>query len=592
MSETTSYFSKNLGSITSIATSISAINFVYNPKVNFELRVSYAPTDLIPVSIGMHLKDLNLNGYGFFYNTFFDSSNNNFALKKIIGNNPVEADIISITDNDFKIYRNAQIYGRLFSASTEQPSQPKDFATIEYVQDYVDTHGGGGNLTLTGDVSGSGSLSSPVDVKVHGITSNKDSVLMSLELDHTAKKFDFKINDSTSGSSVQTNPLTINKDNLNLNGFTLKGLPLSSPTSDDESVSYFGLKSALMNGPELPIGALLNFGNANSTFRKKLKDSLNSPVLIDQVEHGTNIIRATYKPSDGKISWQTSLGGTTTDLFSVQSHSNGSVAPIMKLSCALDANSKAIVNLLAPTNDQDPATKKYVDDQIAQGGGGGTPAQIAASSSFLSDSSHNTTLNFSSNNTYKVNSYYQDSSTVVQEFDKFSAGTISKKLVLNLQDATNRTRAPVIRVSTTMKNEQLIPGTTNPGSGFVATMQASLEDMTGQGYGQIFSYGFYEGSGPSTLSFSPQLICDYMANSPSAVVLKSYVDTLIPVGAIILWPTSKTIPFNYLQCNGSTFSQSTYSELYASLGNSTILPNIASPSNKHIYVIRSKSTVY
>ena len=61
---------------------------------------------------------------------------------------------------------------------------------------------------------------------------------------------------------------------------------------------------------------------------------------------------------------------------------------------------------------------------------------------------------------------------------------------------------------------------------------------------------------------------------------------LVPVGGIVAIPSSMTIPTNWLACNGSTFSSTTYPVLYAHNGNSTTLPNPTAPTGCK-YIIRA-----
>ena len=57
--------------------------------------------------------------------------------------------------------------------------------------------------------------------------------------------------------------------------------------------------------------------------------------------------------------------------------------------------------------------------------------------------------------------------------------------------------------------------------------------------------------------------------------IKSAIGIGTPVGTIIMWcgkvsATSSDFPKGYLECNGASFSQSTYPELYAVLGTTTL----------------------
>jgi len=44
------------------------------------------------------------------------------------------------------------------------------------------------------------------------------------------------------------------------------------------------------------------------------------------------------------------------------------------------------------------------------------------------------------------------------------------------------------------------------------------------------------------------------------------------IGAMVMWPDA-AVPIHFLLCDGSTFDQATYPELYAALGNSNEVPN-------------------
>ena len=48
----------------------------------------------------------------------------------------------------------------------------------------------------------------------------------------------------------------------------------------------------------------------------------------------------------------------------------------------------------------------------------------------------------------------------------------------------------------------------------------------------------------------------------------------IPVGAVVAFPRAISSPEGYLKCDGSTFNQATYPDLYAALSNSTRLPDL------------------
>ena len=47
----------------------------------------------------------------------------------------------------------------------------------------------------------------------------------------------------------------------------------------------------------------------------------------------------------------------------------------------------------------------------------------------------------------------------------------------------------------------------------------------------------------------------------------------MPVGSILMWAVA-TPPFNWLVCDGATFTEVDYPLLYAALGDSTTLPNL------------------
>lgn len=51
-------------------------------------------------------------------------------------------------------------------------------------------------------------------------------------------------------------------------------------------------------------------------------------------------------------------------------------------------------------------------------------------------------------------------------------------------------------------------------------------------------------------------------------------DTGVPLGSIIAFPREITNPTGFLKCDGSTFSSSTYPDLYRAMGNSEVLPNL------------------
>lgn len=54
------------------------------------------------------------------------------------------------------------------------------------------------------------------------------------------------------------------------------------------------------------------------------------------------------------------------------------------------------------------------------------------------------------------------------------------------------------------------------------------------------------------------------------------INQLVPVGTVISYAgNSKTLPPGWLPCDGSTFNQNQYPELYTALGNSNALPNLA-----------------
>lgn len=74
--------------------------------------------------------------------------------------------------------------------------------------------------------------------------------------------------------------------------------------------------------------------------------------------------------------------------------------------------------------------------------------------------------------------------------------------------------------------------------------------------------------------------------------------SLVPVGGIVRY-AGKTIPDNYLKCNGQTVITTDYVNLYSILNNITVneeteipktftIPNISTGNEETIYIIRSK----
>lgn len=51
--------------------------------------------------------------------------------------------------------------------------------------------------------------------------------------------------------------------------------------------------------------------------------------------------------------------------------------------------------------------------------------------------------------------------------------------------------------------------------------------------------------------------------------IQTTIDGVIPIGGVIAWPTS-SVPTNYLECDGSTFSAGTYAALNTLLGGNTL----------------------
>lgn len=73
---------------------------------------------------------------------------------------------------------------------------------------------------------------------------------------------------------------------------------------------------------------------------------------------------------------------------------------------------------------------------------------------------------------------------------------------------------------------------------------------------------------------------------------------LIPIGGIVLY-ASKSIPENYLQCNGQTVTTNNYINLYSVLKNITVdgeteipetfnIPNLTTGNEETLYIIRAK----
>lgn len=54
--------------------------------------------------------------------------------------------------------------------------------------------------------------------------------------------------------------------------------------------------------------------------------------------------------------------------------------------------------------------------------------------------------------------------------------------------------------------------------------------------------------------------------SQESFMRSSRTNDLVPVGTVLMWPSTAKIPSGYLQCDGALISQSTYADLYAILG--------------------------
>jgi hypothetical protein len=79
------------------------------------------------------------------------------------------------------------------------------------------------------------------------------------------------------------------------------------------------------------------------------------------------------------------------------------------------------------------------------------------------------------------------------------------------------------------------------------------------------------------------------------------VDPSIPLGTVMLWAGS-TVPTDWVQCNGSGLSQTTYASLYAVVGNTFntgsqgpndfLVPNLTALSSGNVkYIIKTGPAV-
>lgn len=127
----------------------------------------------------------------------------------------------------------------------------------------------------------------------------------------------------------------------------------------------------------------------------------------------------------------------------------------------------------------------------------------------------------------------------------------------------------------------------------------------------FLKFGFFAGTDGafSDLSSKPYLQCPriiindstYVPSMNKHVTTKDYVDPgMIQIGMEITWPKNAALPTGYLQCNGANFSRTTYvtlGNMYATAGRSTVyisgdpqiaLPNRTAPDSFSVIIVRAK----
>ena len=350
------------------------------------------------------------------------------------------------------------------------------------------------SITLTGAVTGNGSLENPVNttltapinaqnnriINVSSPISNTDAANKSY-VDATAGSESIVLQGAVTGSGNLGSPITTifsSPLNVPLGGGRITGL-LEEPYANDEAVNKEAIDTWLAT----------TLGNANAYTDGEIATTQALPITASGDIIGTLKLGETLPLTIGNKN--ISLSGVITGSGIL----GGSISTTFTY--PIDAGAQKIVNVVGPTVDTDAATKKYVDDNA-----GGGPADAFASTVILpqtvtyegshGSSVYSTFRPATPTETYTYYTrYYADQYFFISRYEHYQAGSARYSMLYSnnqaggtewfytLHTAASQGGASLIRFYTTldMQGHQIINAPTATEESHVVNLGCLKEHM-------------------------------------------------------------------------------------------------------------------
>jgi len=244
------------------------------------------------------------------------------------------------------------------------------------------------------------------------------------------------------------------------------------------------------------------------------------------------------------------------------------------------AESKRIKSVAAPTDGTDAVNKDYIDE-IALFGASTVP-QAWEITSWTADSSDYYAVLADAASVSDVMYFVETGGVIQKPTDDYTVTQVGNDIRLTMKGFSTSPGTTRVRNLGVARSSLETPLRADSAAsvgfavkGFDETQSADLfqaQNSSGSAMFQVSPSGAVTTG--STIN-ATGTITAAEATTSGHLVTKGQTDILMPIGGIIMWPyiSGLAVPTDYLLCDGSTFSSTTYPDLYTILG-STTLPNL------------------